>query len=486
MADIFVSYTSQDRAWAEWIGQELEKLGHVAHIDAWEISGGGDIAAWMDERHDKADHILCVVSETYLSKPYSSWERRAGQWAAQTDRPNFVLPVRIEDCKLRTLLASVKRCDLFGVEEDEVRARLIEFLKPAAKPTEPVPFPGGKKAVSEPKPKVQVAFPGQKAESRPVAISNIPIAVPRHFLGRNDDLAAIEKALKRAADCAQRAAISALHGLRGVGKTTLAAAYAERHRHDYHATWWIRAETEPTMRADLVGLGVQLGWTAEDVPEEQAVFAVLERMRGEGQAVLLIYDNAIGPKELAKFLPRGGGPRIIVTSNAPNWGGIADPVEIEVWPKDVGADFLIARTGRHTERDAALVLSDALDGLPLAHEQAAAYCDRVGVGLAEYKRRFDKAPAAVMDSALDATVDFHDGLTVSKAFALAIDEAAKRHPAAELLIAYAALLAPEPIPLYLFSEACDEFGEPFGSLIKDDGLDEAVAALRAFALIDRK
>ena len=116
MADIFVSYTSQDRDWAEWIGQELEKLGHVARIDAWEISGGGDIAAWMDERHDKADHILCVVSETYLSKPYSSWERRAGQWAAQTDRPNFVLPVRIEDCKLRTLLASVKYCDLFGTK----------------------------------------------------------------------------------------------------------------------------------------------------------------------------------------------------------------------------------------------------------------------------------------------------------------------------------------------------------------------------------
>jgi hypothetical protein len=77
VADIFVSYTSDDRDWAFWIGQELEKLGHVPRIDAWEISGGGDIAKWMEERHDKADHILCVISTAYLTKPYSSWERRA-------------------------------------------------------------------------------------------------------------------------------------------------------------------------------------------------------------------------------------------------------------------------------------------------------------------------------------------------------------------------------------------------------------------------
>jgi hypothetical protein len=29
VADIFVSYTSDDRDWAFWIGQELLKLGHA-------------------------------------------------------------------------------------------------------------------------------------------------------------------------------------------------------------------------------------------------------------------------------------------------------------------------------------------------------------------------------------------------------------------------------------------------------------------------
>ena len=75
---------------------------------------------------------------------------------------------------------------------------------------------------------------------------------------------------------------------------------------------------------------------------------------------------------------------------------------------------------------------------------------------------------------------------LAKTFALAIEEAAKLYPAAEPLIVHAALLAPEPVPLSLFSEASNEFGEPLASVFAGEGLDEAVAALRAFALVDRE
>jgi tetratricopeptide (TPR) repeat protein len=130
--------------------------------------------------------------------------------------------------------------------------------------------------------------------------------------------------------------------------------------------------------------------------------------------------------------------------------------------------------------------SVVLGGLPLAHEQAAAYCERLELPLATYHKRYDAAPVDILDDKRDAPRAYHNRLTAAKTFALAIDEAAKLHPAAEPLIIYAALLAPEPIPLYLFAEAREEFGEPFASSLAGDGLDEAVATLRAFALIDRE
>ena len=108
------------------------------------------------------------------------------------------------------------------------------------------------------------------------------------------------------------------------------------------------------------------------------------------------------------------------------------------------------------------------------------------VSLADYRRPLRGRAGALLDAERDAPVEYHDRFTVAKTFSLAIDEAAKLHPAAEPLIYYAALLPPEPIPLFLFSEAREKFGEPLASDLAGDGLDEAVAALRAFALVDRE
>jgi hypothetical protein len=111
---------------------------------------------------------------------------------------------------------------------------------------------------------------------------------------------------------------------------------------------------------------------------------------------------------------------------------------------------------------------------------------RLSVSFADYARRLAATPIKLLDAERDAPLEYHDKLTVAKTFALAIGEAAKLHRAAEPLIAYAARLAPEPIPLFLFSEGREKFGEPLASDLADDGLDEAVAALRAFALVDRE
>ena len=44
VADIFVSYTSGDRDWAQWIGHKLATLGHPPRIHEWEIGADDHLA----------------------------------------------------------------------------------------------------------------------------------------------------------------------------------------------------------------------------------------------------------------------------------------------------------------------------------------------------------------------------------------------------------------------------------------------------------
>ena len=151
-------------------------------------------------------------------------------------RKGHVLLFVVKQVRLPSLIDHFRRGDLVGLQEEEARRHIAEFLRS--------PAPLGK-----------VEFPGEDG----VAVSNVPIAVPEHFLGREDALKAVDVTLKRHEG---RVAITAVHGLRGVGKTTLAAGYAERHRSEYRATWWVRAQTADSMRADLVALGVRVGWVS--------------------------------------------------------------------------------------------------------------------------------------------------------------------------------------------------------------------------------
>ena len=115
---------------------------------------------------------------------------------------------------------------------------------------------------------------------------------------------------------------------------------------------------------------------------------IRERLRHEGEGLLLIYDNAIDATSLRPYLPPGGAARVLVTSNAPAWRGVAAPVEIRLSGRKTSARTTsLPAPGRDSERADAEALSEALGGLPLAHEQAAAYCER----LERFARRISQA-----------------------------------------------------------------------------------------------
>jgi tetratricopeptide (TPR) repeat protein len=314
--------------------------------------------------------------------------------------------------------------------------------------------------------------------------SNVEIRIPACFMARDAELAEIDAALNQHPN---RVSIVALHGLRGVGKTILAATYSHEHRGDYRATWWLSADSQASIHTALVSLGRRLRWVLPDQSDDIALPTVMEALANTAENILLIFDNAIEPAAILPFVPKAGHCKLLITSTWDAWRRDAQQIEIEPWPVSTGAEFLLARTQPATrtyDRSDGEALSGDLGGLPLALEQAAAYCEGEGVSFAQYRKRFAEKKLELLDDRHHAPPQY--GLTVAATFGLAIDAAKKRHEAAELFIIYAALLANEPVPLFLFAESQELFPEPLNSALSHVELDRIVASLRAFALVNRE
>jgi hypothetical protein len=68
-ADFFVSYTSVDRAWAEWIAWQLEAEGYQVVVQAWDFGPARDWAYEMQQATTTAERVVAVLSGPTCSRP---------------------------------------------------------------------------------------------------------------------------------------------------------------------------------------------------------------------------------------------------------------------------------------------------------------------------------------------------------------------------------------------------------------------------------
>ena len=218
----------------------------------------------------------------------------------------------------------------------------------------------------------------------------------RVFFGSRPDVVAGERFVERDEHKQLKKVITdpkrdrtVLLGMRGCGKTQLAASLAKQCEDaNWNLVAWINAVSRESIQSDLVELAKQLQIDTSDLDDQDIIVRRCLRHLWNAPAAdrLIVFDNVEDIEDLRDRIPRGTGLRVVATTTSREadweengWKGIS----VGVFSRVKSIKYLLTVTGSQ-DRDTADAIAERLGDLPLAIAQAAATARNEQWTLASY------------------------------------------------------------------------------------------------------
>lgn len=290
-----------------------------------------------------------------------------------------------------------------------------------------------------------VLRPPAEVEAR-AGLDDLPHG-PGLFVGRGDELERLDAAL--AAPGA--ALVQAVHGLGGIGKSTLAAHWAATRPHGHAPVRWITADSSAAVRQGLADLATALQPVlARALPVEALAEWGLQWLASHA-GWLIVLDNVTDPADIAGLPARARGGRFLITSRlATAWSDAVTLVRLDVLHPDESLALLTriaTATNPGRSLEGAADLCEELGHLPLAVEQAAAYLAQNPLTTPRtYLELLSRYPTAMYRQGAATTPAER---TIARIWNITLDRITHLQPQASDLLRTLAWYAPDHIPATL-------------------------------------
>ena len=314
-----------------------------------------------------------------------------------------------------------------------------------------------------------------------VVVGDIP-QEPAGFQPRADLLAELD------APAPGRGRVSVVHavtGMRGVGKTQLAAAFARaRIDEEWRLVAWVNAEDAAAVLGGLAAVAAALG--LEALAKDAAAGGRLVRhwLEADGDRCLLVFDNAADPADLLPFLPAAGRSRVLITSNERSVADLGAGVAVDVFTREESLAFLAGRTGS-SDTGGARLLAGELGRLPLALAQAAAVIAVQHLDYGTYLRRLRDTPVDQLLLRV-STSDYPHGLAAAVLVSLDAVRAADGAGVCGAVMGLVSVLSAAGVPralLHAAGRADALAGAEQAGAVSVEVVDEALGRLAGSSLL---